>query len=152
MAQGIYPAGYHAINPILRVEDAGAALDFYARAFGATEDFRREANGRLLLAVAKIGDGRIMLFDGQNEPPVPTGGDPRGNGLVLKLYVADVDHVFAQALAAGATEDMRVEDQYFGERSGTLTDPFGFSWQIATYKEEVPHDEIERNMREALGS
>jgi PhnB protein len=151
MQAQIYPEGYHAINPILRVEDARTALDFYVSAFGAIEDFRRELDGRLLLAVIKIGDARLMLFDGQAEPGTPIGGDPRGNGLVLKLYVENVDAIFACALEAGARQDAAVEDKYFGERSGTLTDPFGFSWQIATFKENVPHDEIERRMREDRG-
>ena len=151
MDKPIYPETYHAIMPILRVDDAGEAMAFFTKAFGATEDFRREAKGRLLLAVMKIGDSRIMVFDGANDPDQVTGGDPRGNGLMLKLYVADVDRAFAAALAEGAVQVEAVADRYFGERSGILTDPFGFSWQVAEFQEELGHDVIEKRMHEAMG-
>ena len=150
MKRPIYPDGYHAINPILRVENAADALRFFIKAFGATEDFRREADGRLLLAMVKIGDSRVMLFDRANTPDQVAGGDPRGNGLILKLYVADVDTVFDAAIAAGATEREPVADTYFGERSGMLTDPFGFTWQVTEFREELPHSVIEQRMHEAL--
>lgn len=151
MEKSIYPEGYHALNPILRVDDTAKALEFYEKAFGAEEDFRREAKGRLLLAVIKIGDSRVMLFDKQNEPEHATGGDPRGNGVMLKLYVENVDDTFEQATSLGAREESGVKDQYFGERSGILTDPFGFSWQIAQFKEQLPHEVIEQRMQDALG-
>ncbi|MDQ8756723.1 VOC family protein [Sphingosinicella sp. LHD-64] len=150
MDKSIYPEGYHAIMPILRVDDAAAAMGFFTDAFGATEDFRREAKGRLLLAVMKIGDSRIMVFDGASDPDQATGGDPRGNGLMLKLYVADADRAFAAALEQGAVENEPVADRYFGERSGILTDPFGFSWQVAEFQEELGHDVIEKRMHAAM--
>lgn len=150
MGKPIYPEGYHAIMPILRVDDAAVSMAFFTAAFGAAEDFRREAKGRLLLVVMKIGDSRIMVFDGANDPDQVAGGDPRGNGLMLKLYVADVDRTFAAAMEQGAVEVEPVADRYFGERSGTLTDPFGFSWQIAEFQEELGHDVIERRMHEAI--
>lgn len=151
MNKPIYPEGYHAILPILRVDDAAAAMTFFAKAFGATEDFRREAKGRLLLAVMKIGDSRMMVFDGANDPDQVTGGDPRGNGLMLKLYVADVDRAFAAALREGAVQVEAVADRYFGERSGILTDPFGFTWQVAEFQEELGHEVIEKRMHAAIG-
>ncbi|HEV7608478.1 MAG TPA: VOC family protein [Steroidobacteraceae bacterium] len=147
MKTDLYPKGYHAINPILRVDDVTRALEYYKHAFGATEDFRRELGGRMQLVVIKLGDSRVMLVDRKNEPRRTAGGDPRGNGLMLKLYVENADQTFARALQTGAREETPIEDQYFGERSGMLTDPFGFSWQIAEYKEEVPHDIIEQRMR-----
>lgn len=150
MNQPVYPDGYHAIIPILRVRSAADALQFFTDAFDVVEDFRREADGQLLLAVVKVGDSRFMIFDQANTPDQIAGGDPRGNGLILKLYVADVDRVFRAAVAAGATETAPVADTYFGERSGMLTDPFGFTWQIAEFREEVPHAIIEQRMHEAL--
>ncbi len=121
------PEGYHTLNPFLRVADAAAALHFYKTAFGAKEDFRREMHGRLLIAVIKIGDSRLMISDRTNEPEKVAGGDPRGNGLGLKIYVDDVDDVFRRAIDAGATEAEPLQDHFFGERSGEVTDPFGFT-------------------------
>jgi PhnB protein len=141
------PEGYHTLNPFLRVPDAAAALEFYRRAFGATEDFRRELHGRLLLAVITIGDSRVMISDHANEPQTVAGGDPRGNGLGLKIYVDHVEDVFRRAIAAGATEEAPLKDHFFGERSGDIRDPFGFTWRLAELVEEVPHAEIERRMR-----
>jgi PhnB protein len=140
------PQGYHTLTPIVRVPDAKAALEFYTTVFGATEDFRREMHGRLLLAVIAIGDSRVMLSDQANEPAKTAGGDPRGNGLALKIYVDDVDEVFRRAIAAGAREDEPLQDHFFGERSGDVIDPFGFTWRLAGFVEDVPHAEIERRM------
>jgi PhnB protein len=141
------PENYHTLNPYLRFPDAAAALDFYKAAFGATEDFRREMNGRLLLAVILIGDSRLMISDHVNEPEKVAGGDPRGNGLGLKIYVDRVDEVFRRAIDAGATETEPLADQFFGERSGEITDPFGFTWRLAEFVEDLPHGEIERRMQ-----
>jgi PhnB protein len=145
------PQGYHTLNPFLRVADAAAALHFYKTAFGAKEDFRREMHGRLLIAVIMIGDSRLMISDHTNEPEKVAGGDPRGNGLGLKIYVDNVDDVFRRAIDAGATESEPLQDHFFGERSGEVTDPFGFTWRLAQFVEDVPHAEIERRMRQEAG-
>lgn len=145
------PQGYHTLNPFLRVTDASAAVDFYRTAFDAKEDFRREMHGRLLLAVIMIGDSRVMVSDRTNEPEKVAGGDPRGNGLGLKIYVDNVDDVFRRAIGAGATEAEPLQDHFFGERSGEITDPFGFTWRLAQFVEDVPHAEIERRMRQEAG-
>lgn len=145
------PRGYHSLNPILRVPDAGKAVDFYSAAFGLTEDFRREMNGRLLIFMGFIGDSRIMISDRQNDLGKISGGDPRGNGLELKIYVDEVDRVFQRAIAGGAREESPLETRDWGERSGTIVDPFGFSWTLAEFLEDVPHDEIERRMRSQPG-
>jgi PhnB protein len=142
------PEGYHTLNPCLRVDDAAAALEFYKEAFGASEDFRREMHGKLLIAVIVMGDSRLMISDHVNEPERIAGGDPRGNGLVLKIYVDNVDEVFHRAIGAGATEAEPLKDQFFGERSGEVTDPFGFTWRLAQFVEDVPHEEIKRRMRQ----
>jgi PhnB protein len=142
------PKGYQTLNPFLRVEDVAAAIDFYTAAFAAREQFRRELDGKLWVAVLLIGDSHLMLVARDVEPTKPAGGDPRGNGLGLKIYVDGVDEVFERAIGAGATREQAVKDQFFGERSGDLTDPFGFTWRLAQLLEEVPHDEIECRMRQ----
>ena len=142
------PQGYHTLNPILRVPNAAAALDFYKAAFDAKEDFRREMHGRLLIVVIMIGDSRLMISDQQNDPGKVSGGDPKGNGLDLKIYVDGVDEVFSRAIGCGATEEEAIQDSYWGERSGSLVDPFGFTWRLAEFREDVPHEEIERRMRQ----
>ena len=95
-----------------------------------------------------IGDSHVMLSAQSVEPEKTAGGDPRGNGLGLKIYVDEVDEVFHRAIGAGATQEEPVQDHFFGERSGEVTDPFGFTWRLAQLLEEVPHEEIERRMRE----
>jgi len=140
------PQGYHSLNPFLRVDDVARAIDFYTKAFDAKEEFRREFEGKLLVAVIMIGDSHLMLAAGDVEPGKPTGGNRAGNGLGLKIYVDDVDAIFGQAIDAGATQEEAVEDHFFGERSGDLTDPFGFTWRIAQLLEDLPHKEIERRM------
>jgi PhnB protein len=142
------PDGYHTLNPFLRLEDVGKGLDFYKTAFGAVEQFRREMEGKLLIAVIMIGDSHVMLSAQSVEPEKTAGGDPRGNGLGLKIYVDEVDEVFHRAIGAGATQEEPVQDHFFGERSGEVTDPFGFTWRLAQLLEDVPHEEIERRMRE----
>lgn len=140
------PEGYHALNPILRVGDAAAALRFYQAAFGAREDFRREMDGKLLIAVILIGDSRVMISDRSNEPGKNFGPDTSAGSLELKIYVDDVNATYGRAIEAGATGEEPVRNEYWGERIGSLTDPFGFSWRLAQFIEEVPHDEIEKRM------
>ena len=141
------PEGYHSLTPFLRVADVAASLAFYEAAFGAVEQFRREMHGKLLIAVIMIGDSHLMLAAQSLEPERPAGGDPRGNGLGFKIYMDNVDDVFRRALAAGAKVEKPLEDQFFGERCGDVTDPFGFTWRLAQLLEELPHQEIERRMR-----
>jgi PhnB protein len=109
-------------------------------------------HGRLLLTVVTSGDSRVMISDQANEPHTVAGGDSRGNGLGLKIYVDRVDEVFRRAIGAGAKEEQPLKDHFFGERSGDIRDPFGFTWRIAELVEEVPHDEIERRMHEGAGA
>jgi len=141
------PKGYHTLNPFLRVPDVAAALEFYGAAFGAVEQFRREMHGKLLLAVIMIGDSHVMISGQDVDPEKPAGGDPRSNGLGLKIYVDQVDAVFERAVTAGAKVEEPVKDWFFGERNGEVIDPFGFTWRLAELLEEVPHAEIERRMR-----
>ncbi len=143
------PDGYHALTPYLCVKGAAAALDFYALAFGAREVMRLEQpDGRVGHAEMKIGDSHFMLADEFPEMghlgPRTIGGTP----VSLLLYVDDVDEVFARALEAGATEKRAVADQFYGDRNGVLEDPFGHVWSIATHKEDLTPEELQRRLRE----
>jgi PhnB protein len=145
------PDGYHSITPYLIVSGAAQALDFYARAFGAKERMRLSSpDGKVGHAEIEIGDSVVMLADEFPQmgarSPQSIGGSPVG----ICLYVTDVDAVFKQALAAGAKEVRPVQDQFYGDRSGTLLDPFGHQWTIATHIEDVPPEEIGRRFAAAM--
>ena len=146
------PAGYHSVTPYLLVRDAGKALDWYAQALGARDLMRFPLpGGGIAHAEVMIGDSHVMLAD-----EVPDQGfvGPQtlgGAGVSLMLYVDEVDATFARAVAAGATSRRPVVDQFYGDRSGTLVDPFGHVWTIATHKEDVSAEEAQRRMK-ALSS
>lgn len=139
------PEGYHTATPYLIIKGAAAALDFYKKAFGATELFRMAGpDGKIGHAEIRIGDSNIMLSDEVSGmgylSPQTLGGSP----ISLMLYVPDVDKAFQQALGAGATAQRPVQDQFYGDRSGTLKDPFGHVWTISTHIEDIPPDEMRR--------
>jgi PhnB protein len=145
MAVKPIPDGYHTATPYLIVHDGVRALDFYQRAFGATELMRMVGpGGKLGHAEIKIGNSPIMLADEFPEmgarSPQALGGSP----VSILLYVEDVDARFHQAIAAGAKVVRPLADQFYGDRSGTLEDPFGHKWTIATHKEDVPPAEMQR--------
>ena len=141
------PTGYHSVTPYLIVNNAAAAIDFYKKAFNAVEIMRFPGpGGRIMHAEVKIGDSPVMLADEMPEEGY-VGPQARGGSSVsLHLYVDNVDAYFAQAVAAGATIRRAVEDQFYGDRSGTLADPFGHIWSISTHKEDVSMDEMQRRM------
>jgi len=141
------PEGYHSITPYLIIKGASAAIDFYRKAFGATELFRMpDPSGKgVAHAEIKIGDSPIMLADEQPQmyrSPLSLGGTP----VSLMLYVEDVDKIFPQAVAAGAKVVKPVQDQFYGDRSGTLQDPFGHQWTIGTHKKDVSSEEMMAHM------
>ena len=146
------PEGYHSVTPYLCISGAVKALEYYKKAFGAIELFRMEHEGKIGHAEIKIGDSPIMLADEFPEmgfvSPQTLGGSPVG----IMIYVDDVDTVFKQAIDAGATEKKAVQDQFYGDRSGTLTDPFGHVWTVATHKEDVAPEEIEKRLAAAKAS
>jgi PhnB protein len=146
------PAGYHSVTPYLLVRGAEKALDWYAQALGARELMRFPLpGGGIAHAEVMIGDSHVMLAD---EVPDQGFAGPQtlgGAGVSLMLYVDDVDATFARAVAAGATSRRPVVDQFYGDRSGTLVDPFGHVWTIATHVEDVSVEEAQRRMA-ALGS
>ena len=145
------PEGYHSITPYLVVNDAVRAIEFYKSAFGASELMRMAApGGRVGHAEISIGDSRIMLAD---EFPDMGARGPRaigGSPVHVYLYVDDVDAMTGKALAAGAKELRPVKDQFYGDRSGTIEDPFGHVWHVSTHKEDVPTDELRRRAEKAM--
>ena len=140
------PDGYNSVTPYLVVDDAKRAIEFYARAFGAEEKFRLPMGDRIGHAEIKIGDSFVMLAD---EFPEMNHLGPNARGgptSSIVLYVQDVDASFRQALDAGATEQRPVENQFWGDRMGTLTDPFGHQWSLATHVEDVSESEMQTRM------
>jgi len=142
------PDGYNSVTPYLIVEDAKRAIEFYSKAFGAEEKFRLPMGDRIGHAEIKIGDSFVMLADefpemghlGPNSRGGPTSS--------IVLYVEDVDSSFKQALEAGANEQRPVQNQFWGDRMGTLTDPFGHQWSLASHVEDISEAEMESRMRE----
>ncbi|PYU93668.1 MAG: glyoxalase [Acidobacteria bacterium] len=139
------PQGYHTATPYLIVNDGAKAIEFYKKAFGATELFRMAGpDGKIGHAEIKIGDSPIMLADEVpamgHRSPQSLGGSP----VSILLYVEDVDAVFNQAVAAGAKVARPVADQFYGDRTGGVTDPFGHAWYIATHKEDVSSEELQK--------
>jgi PhnB protein len=139
------PEGYHALTPYLVVKGAARAIAFYEKAFGAEVLFRMDRpDGRVGHSELRIRDSRFMLADEFPEvgarSPESVGGTP----VTLFLYDGDVDATVARAAAAGARVTRPVENQFYGDRVGGLTDPFGHVWMIATHVEDVPPDELAR--------
>jgi PhnB protein len=153
MATKPIPEGYHSVTPYLAVDDAAKAIDYYKKAFGAKERMRMEApGGKIGHAELEIGDSLVMLSDpfpqSSSKPPKELGGTSGG----VFMYVEDVDGVVKRAVDAGATVTMEVADQFWGDRFGTITDPFGQSWSIATHVEDVPPDEMAERAKEAMAA
>jgi PhnB protein len=151
MATKPIPEGYHTLTTYLAVDDAAGAIDYYTRAFGAKELGRMDApGGKIGHAELQIGDSRFMLADAfpqsSTRPPKELGGTSAS----VFLYVEDVDAVVQQAVDAGATVTMEVADQFWGDRFGTLTDPFGHVWSVATHIEDVPAEEMAERAKAAM--
>jgi PhnB protein len=140
------PAGYHSVTPYLIIKGAADAIDFYKKAFGATELFRMEHEGKVGHAEIKIGDSPIMLADEQPGmgyvSPKTLGGTP----VSLMIYVEEVDKIYKQAIKSGGEEVKALQDQFYGDRSGTLKDPFGHVWTVATHKEDVTPEEMDKRI------
>ncbi|MBS1990555.1 MAG: VOC family protein [Cyanobacteria bacterium SZAS LIN-3] len=138
------PDGYHTATPYLVVDGAARAIEFYKKAFGATEVMRLGDDKQIMHAEIKIGDSPIMLADEYPDMKVVSPHALGGTPVSIMLYVDDVDAVFNQAVAAGATVERAVENQFYGDRSGGVRDPFGHRWYIATHVEDVSPEEIDK--------
>jgi PhnB protein len=153
MATQPIPEGYTTISPYLAVDDAAEAIEYYKKAFGAEETGRMEApGGKIGHAELKIGDSHVMLSDpfpqASTTPPKELGGTSAS----IFMYVEDVDAVVQKAVDAGATVTMEVEDQFWGDRFGSITDPFGHNWSIATHVEDLTPEEIEERGKAAMAA
>jgi len=147
------PEAYRTASPYLIVRDAAAALQFYSEAFGASETRRLNTpDGRIMHAEMKIGDSMIFLAsefpDHGAFSPEHFGGSPAS----IVLYVDDADALFARAVKSGATSLRPMQDQFFGERSGTVLDPFGHRWNISQHLRDVPKEEVARAAARAFGA
>ncbi|ABS77015.1 VOC family protein [Coxiella burnetii] len=143
------PPGYHSITPYLFVNEATKAIEYYKKAFGAEEEMRMEMpGGKIGHAELKIGDSKIMLAD---EFPEMGARSPRtygGSPVTIHLYVEDVDKTAQRAVNAGGKLKGKVENQFYGDRSGTLEDPFGHTWNISTHIEDLSDEEIRKRAAE----
>ena len=147
------PDGYHSAQPYLAVDDAAKAIDWYKQAFGAIERFRMDGPGGTIgHAELEIGDSVVLLADpfpqASTKPPKELGGTSSS----VMLYVEDVDATVKQAVDAGATVTMEVGDQFWGDRMGSFSDPFGHSWSIATHVEDVSPEEMEKRSAEFMAA
>lgn len=147
------PDGYHTATPYLTLKDTSEAIDFYKRAFGAVEIFRMNGlDGKIAHAEIRIGDSPLMLGD---ESPCSEAKAPESlNGTTtgIFLYVDDVDASFKRALEAGARETVPLQNMFWGDRFGRLTDPFGHKWMLASHVEDASPAEIEERMCAAAGA
>ena len=148
---GTIPEGFASITPYLTVDDGKAAIEFYKRAFGATEVGTMAApDGRIAHSSLQIGDSKIMLSDKFPQSSCKTPKELGGTTVAIFLFVEDVDSVVQDAVDAGATMTMEPADQFWGDRLGEVHDPFGNVWQIATHVEDLSPEEIEARGREVM--
>jgi PhnB protein len=152
MSTPAIPAGHHTVTPYLAIKNAAKALEFYQRAFGATEVYKLlMPDGRLGHAEIRIDDSIIMIAD---EFPEHGGKSPEtlgGTPVSIHLYVENADAFFKKAVAAGAKERKPVMDQFYGDRSGQLEDPFGHLWWVATHKEDIAPEELQKRVEAIFG-
>lgn len=153
MAVSSTPQGYFSVTPYLLVNDTIGAMAFYARAFGAVEIMRLDGpQHKIWHAEMQIGNARIMLADEFAETAIHCPHTLGGAGISLLVYVEDVDAVFNQALTAGATKIRAVQDQFYGDRSGTLKDPFGHVWTVSTHITDYSPEELSERAAAAMKS
>jgi len=151
MAVRPIPEGYHTLTPYLAVEDAARAIEFYKDAFGAEEIHRMPGpDGSIAHAELQIGDSKLMLSDPFPQSNVRPPSERGGPTASVFMYVDDADAVFEQAQTAGATVSMPLEDMFWGDRFGSLTDPFGHIWSVATHIEDVPEAEMAERAATAM--
>ena len=153
MAVKPIPEGYRTVTPYLAVDDAAEAIEYYKKAFGAKERVRMETpDEKIGHAELEIGDSLVMLSDPIPEATTRTPKELGGTSASVFLYVEDVDAVVKRAVDAGATVTMEVADQFWGDRFGSVQDPFGHSWSIATHVEDVPPEEMAERAKKAMAA
>ena len=146
------PDGFHTITPYLIVDNAGAAIDFYKNAFNAREIMRMPGpDGRVMHAELQIGDSRAMMAEASPQMGARSPKTLGGPGVSLFLYVEDVDAWFKRAVDTGAAVKMPVSDMFWGDRYGSVTDPFGHEWQLATHIEDLTPEEMGKRATAAMG-
>ena len=154
-ARNPIPEGLHTITPQLVVKGAALALDFYKKALGAIEIARMPGpNGLIMHSVMQIGDARFFVNDEMPGPGGP-GRSPLsfgGTSVTINLYVPDCDKIYKQAIAAGAKQVMALDDQFWGDRYGVVVDPFGHRWAIATRKEDLTNEELDKRGKDFMAS
>jgi PhnB protein len=153
MATKPIPEGYHTVTPFLAVDGAAQAIEYYKQAFGAKERLRMDGpDGKIAHAELEIGDSVVMLSDpfpqGTAKSPKELGGTTGG----VFMYVEDVDAALKQAADAGAEVTMEVSDMFWGDRFGSVRDPFGHEWSIATHVEDVPPEQMADRAKEAMSA
>ncbi|MCS4310972.1 PhnB protein [Pseudomonas sp. SJZ103] len=141
------PEGYHSVTPYMGIDKASEAIEFYKKAFGATQIMRLDMpDGRVGHAELRIGDSAIML--GTPCDQMSLGNPTESTSVALHLYVNDVDAQFKQAVAAGASVVSEPEDRFYGDRSGSVKDPYGHLWYLATRKEDLSEEQIRQRAME----
>lgn len=140
------PEGYHSVTPYIIVDGAADAIRWYEQALGATELYRLPMGDKVGHAEIRIGDSNIMLSDEWPEMDVHGPNRRGGATATFMIYVDDADAAFERAVAAGGLIDKPVENQFYGDRTGTVVDPFGHKWTLATHIEDVAPDEMQRRM------
>jgi uncharacterized glyoxalase superfamily protein PhnB len=149
MAVQPVPEGYHTVTPYLAVDDASAAIDFYQRAFGAKEQVRMPGPGDTIMhAELEIGDSLVMLADPFPQASTRTPKELGGTSVNIFVYVEDIDALYKRAIDAGASSLMEPDDMFWGDRFGSVQDPFGHSWTIATHIEDLSPEELEKRSKE----
>ena len=148
------PEGFHSVTPSLVFKDAAKAIDFYKRALGAQELMRMPSpDGKIMHAEIKIGDSILFIGDEMDMPGAPKSPQTLGGTTgTLNIYVPNVDDTFKQAIAAGGKESMPVADQFWGDRYGSLVDPFGYIWGIGTHKEDLSPAEVDQRAKQFFAS
>ena len=145
------PKGMHSITPHLVCAGAAKAIEFYKNAFGAVEEARLPGpDGKIMHASVRIGDSQLMLMDANPEMGARGPKDLKGSPVTIHLYVEDADAVVAQAAKAGAKVTMPVAEMFWGDRYGTLEDPFGHSWSVATHVRDLTPEQIQEGMKKMM--
>ena len=147
------PAGYHSVTPYLYIDGAAKAIEFYKQAFGATEVMRLPGpDGKIAHAEIQIGDSRVMMSDESEQMKAYSPKHYGGVSGTLMVYVPDVDATFKQAVAAGATVNRPPADQFYGDRTAGVEDPFGHHWYLGTHIRDVSQEEMKQAMQQMAGA